>query len=282
MKKILILLMLISISNLSVIADESVSVGEDSVKVAHSKVYIEDDLIKSNSFPKIMPVFIKQTDPIVDELMESYEQTGSTLKLWARKDVEKDNQIINDELVAKHFKSGFASPLNLSKRKTRIDDKLALQAPVNRVRRIKVKNNYDFTRAQIPVQLKIIKPLSTKNKISEGDEILFVTTKDVVIKDEYIPKGTRVIGRIETISASDKMGTPANIIVDNFYVEGRPELCLYGNVSKTGANRSIWVYPLYQAGNIMFYVAGFAFVPIHGGHAKILTNDKFTVYYELN
>ena len=76
------------------------------------------------------------------------------------------------------------------------------------------------------------------------------------------------------------MGTPANIVIDNFYVEKNPEICLYGNISKTGANRALWVYPLYQAGNITLYAAGFVFVPIHGGHAKLNTNETYTVFYE--
>ena len=280
MRKLTILLMLIFISTMSAMAD-TVSADGQCVALKPHHVQIEDNLVKSDVFPKVFPSFVKHSEPIVDELAVPYEQSNGTLKLWVRKNVE-NNSDIDDELITQRFKSKFSGHRVLSKRKVTIDDKLAGMAPTHRVRRVKIKNKYDFTKAQIPVQLKIIKPLSTKNKITEGDEILFATTKEVVINDEYLPKGTQVVGRIETISASDKMGTPANIVVDNFYVKDRPDLCLYGNLTKTGANRSIWVYPLYQAGNIMFYAAGFAFVPIHGGHAKILSNDIFTVYYETN
>ena len=77
------------------------------------------------------------------------------------------------------------------------------------------------------------------------------------------------------------MGTPESIKIDNFYIDDNGnEINLSGSISKTGANRSIWVYPLYQAGNITFYVAGFIFVPIHGGRAKFSTTDSFTVYFE--
>ena len=284
MKKITFLLILILSTNLSVMADELLvneTINTNKTALINHKTIIEDEVVKSHAFPKIIPNFVKPSEPIVDELIVPYEQTDGTLKLWVRKDVER-NLNIDDELITQKFRAKFGGKSLTSKRKITIDDKLAQLAPIHKVRRIKVKNKYDFTKPQIPVQLKVLKPVSTKHKIKEGDEILFATTKDVVINDEYLPKGTEVIGRIETISRSDKMGTPANIIVDNFYVKDKPELSLYGNVTKTGANRSIWVYPLYQAGNIMFYVAGFAFVPIHGGHAKILTNDTFTVYYELN
>ena len=77
------------------------------------------------------------------------------------------------------------------------------------------------------------------------------------------------------------MGVPETLRIDNFYIEDEgKEIILHGSVSKTGANRSIWVYPLYQAGNITFYVAGFVFVPIHGGRAKLLPTEFFTVFYE--
>ena len=89
------------------------------------------------------------------------------------------------------------------------------------------------------------------------------------------------------------MGTPFNIVIDNFNVKNpeveneeinKPEennsIRFHGTISKSGANRAVWVYPLYQAGNLVLYVAGFAFVPIHGGHAKLLTSETYTVYYE--
>ena len=75
------------------------------------------------------------------------------------------------------------------------------------------------------------------------------------------------------------MGTPESMIISNFYIPD-DKIELYGSISKTGANRSIWIYPLYQAGNIFLYAAGFAFVPIHGGRAKLLTSETFTVFYE--
>lgn len=79
------------------------------------------------------------------------------------------------------------------------------------------------------------------------------------------------------------MGVPETLKIDNFYIENEgQEINLSGSISKTGANRSIWVYPLYQAGNITFYVAGFVFVPIHGGRAKLVTSESFTVFYETN
>ena len=76
------------------------------------------------------------------------------------------------------------------------------------------------------------------------------------------------------------MGVPETLKIDNFYLNGDEEILLHGSITKTGANRSIWVYPIYQAGNIAFYAAGFVVVPIHGGHAKLTTKEVFNLIYE--
>jgi hypothetical protein len=256
---------------------------EDS-KLALSKkaAPIEDELINSDIFPKILPEYIRENTPITDDIIIPYATEGMTIRLWAIKSGKRNKVTIDDELVTPKLVARVGNMSILKKcQKTKIEDNLAKNhISLKGHRKINPKTDYDFTKAQIPVKLKIIKNLTTKHHVLEGDSILFKTTNEVLINGTTLPKGTEVIGRVETISASDKMGTPANIVVDNFYVKDHPEISLYGNVSKTGANRSIWVYPLYQAGNIMFYVAGFVFVPIHGGHAKLLTSDTYTVFYE--
>ncbi|MCM1265317.1 MAG: hypothetical protein NC200_03875, partial [Candidatus Gastranaerophilales bacterium] len=242
----------------------------------------EDELINSDKFPKIMPVYIKDEAPITDELVDTYQQSGATIKLWARKQGEYQKITIDDELVNTKLKDKVnALSILKKKQKVSIEDEFVKNAiDLKNVTVIKAKNCYDFTKTQIPVQLKIIKNLTTKNGILEGDSILFKTVKDVVLNGQNLPKGTNIVGRVEMVSESDKMGAPANIVIDNFYVKGRPEISFYGNISKSGANRSLWVYPLYQAGNLVLYVAGFVFVPIHGGHAKLSTNETYTVFYE--
>lgn len=279
MKKIIAILLILAMSPVLTPAGEI----PDGNKIALNKpLPIEDEFIKSDKFPKIMPVYVKDDAPITDELIESFEQTGQTIKLWARKRGEYQKVDIQDELVTNKFrdKAGAVSILK-RKQKQNIEDEFVKNTiDLKNVTVIKAKNCYDFTKAQIPVQLKIIKNLTTKNDILEGDSILFKTVKDVMINGVNFPKGTKIVGRVETVSESDKMGTPANIVIDNFYVKNNPEINFYGNISKTGANRALWVYPLYQAGNLVLYVAGFVFVPIHGGHAKLSTNEVYTVFYE--
>ncbi len=286
MKKIIATLLIICISQITAFAEISDNASADNAQVASIKrtPLIEDELIKSDEFPKVVPTYVKETEPITDDIVvpQVTNDGQDTIKLWVRKDGVADGPIINDELVTPGLQERVGNTSILRKfKKNNIEDNLAkTNLSAKQFAKIRIKNTYDFTKAQIPVQLKIIKNLTTKNNILEGDKILFKTIKDVSLNGIILPKGTQIIGRVETISASDKMGCPANIVIDNFYVKNNPEICFYGNVTKTGANRSIWVYPLYQAGNLMFYVAGFAFVPIHGGHAKVLTTDTFTVFYE--
>ena len=283
MRKLLTTIILIAFIQILYPAGFAGVQASSSDKLAYHKktAPIEDELVKSELFPKVMPEYIRENEPITDDFVP-YVRSGTTIKLWARKTGEYQKVTIDDELITPKFvaKVGGISVLKKYQRAA-IEDNLAKNhISLAGKRKINAKNNYDFTKAQIPVQLKVIKNLSTRNRVAEGDSILFKTVKEVSINGDILPKGTEVIGRVETVSNSDKMGTPANIVVDNFYVKNRPEICLYGNVTKTGANRSIWVYPLYQAGNIMFYVAGFVFVPIHGGHAKLSSNDTYTVFYE--
>ncbi len=283
MKKLIATLLILMVSPISALAGVTKSVNNtDKVALLKKAAPIEDEFVKSNAFPKVIPSYVNTAEPIVDELVVPYEKDGITLRIWARKNGVKQDVSIDDELITPKFVSK-TSGISILKKYSRnkIEDNFVKNnIDSDNVAKIKVKTNYDFSKAQIPVQMKVIKNLTTKNNIVEGDSILFKTVNEVNINGTILPKGTQVIGRVETVSASDKMGCPANIVVDNFYVKDNPDICFYGNVSKTGANRSIWVYPLYQAGNILLYAAGFVFVPIHGGHAKILTSDTFTVFYE--
>ena len=126
------------------------------------------------------------------------------------------------------------------------------------------------------VPVKIKRYFTTRSHIQEGDYIEFATTKDVVIKKKLYPAGTTVKARVETISQNKAMGVPSDLIVGNFSIEGIP---LAGEVSKTGANRSFWVYPC-TYGFLFFFGAGLLFIPIRGGHAKITKRQTYTLYAE--
>ena len=123
--------------------------------------------------------------------------------------------------------------------------------------------------------IRILKPLSTKSKPEEGSPIDFVTTKEVKINNKIYPAGTPVKARVETVSQNSIWGVPADLIVGNFYIDNIP---INGEIKKTGANNTLWVKPLSIACGILVG-AGFLFLFIRGGHAKIKPNETFTLSF---
>lgn len=127
----------------------------------------------------------------------------------------------------------------------------------------------------IPIQIKIKKRLSTKQKVDEGDYIEFETISDVTINNKNYPKGSIIKARIETISQNKIWGVPSDLTVGNFSIDGQK---LNGEINKTGANRSLWLYPTVYITTFMFGV-GLLLIPIRGGHAKIKPKQTYTVHY---
>lgn len=127
-----------------------------------------------------------------------------------------------------------------------------------------------------PVYVKIKHPFTTKSKTDEGEYVEFELIKDVQIKDKLYPKGYTVKARVETISRNESMGVPSDLIVGSFKID---EIPLYGEINKTGANRSLWVSPLVY-GTCWFFGVGLLFIPVRGGHAKLNPKETFTLYAE--
>ncbi len=230
-----------------------------------------------------LPVFAQNTKPISDELLDPAmynDMSGnSVFKLGIYEHNHYKYVPVVDELVDDDFISK-SSSYKLTKKEQPDDFFFEKNIDLTKTRKILPKTKYDFTKKQIPICIKIAEHLKSTRNILEGSIIPFIAQHDFEINGKKYNKGTTILGRVETISDSDKMGTPESIKISNFYIPGEKEIDLTGSVSKIGANRSIWVYPLYQAGNITFYVAGFVFVPIHGGRAKLSTAESFTVFFE--
>lgn len=128
----------------------------------------------------------------------------------------------------------------------------------------------------IPVKIRIKNYLSTKHKFDEGDFIEFETISEVKIKNKTYPAKTIVKARIETISYNKIWGVPSDLVVGNFSIDKNP---LKGEISKTGANRSLWLYPTAYL-TTCFFGLGMLLIPIRGGHAKIKPKQTYTVYYQ--
>lgn len=125
------------------------------------------------------------------------------------------------------------------------------------------------------IEIRICQKFTTKNrKIDEGDYIKFETVTPITIKNKTYPKGTIVQARVENISQNQSKGVPADIVLGNFTIDNNK---LVGEISKTGANRSLWVYPCSYIGSGFFGLGAFLLF-IRGGHAKILPTERFILH----
>lgn len=127
----------------------------------------------------------------------------------------------------------------------------------------------------IKIAVRVRNELSTKQRPEEGDFVEFETVSDVKVNNKLYPKGTKVVGRVETVSMNTSMGVPADLVVGSFEMKN---LSLSGEIKKIGANRSLWVYPAVYAG-CMFFGAGLLLMPIRGGHAQLKTEEIYTLNY---
>ena len=138
------------------------------------------------------------------------------------------------------------------------------------------KRKYIITEEFRPtIPIRISKPFTTKTKPNEGSYLEFVTVKDVEYNGNIYPAGTIVKGRIETVSQNAMNGDPANIVIGSFDIGGDP---LYGEISKTGADRMLWLKPLSIAIGFLG-IPGILLMFVRGGHAKINPKEIYTISF---
>ena len=153
-----------------------------------------------------------------------------------------------------------------------IEDSLADKIDKNKVKKVALnKATTDFTQGKIKVYPK--KYYTTRTKLYEGDYIDFVLAQDVKLNNVLYKKGTNVKARVETLSQNGAYGVPADLIVGNFTLGDN---VLGGQISKKGANRSLWVYPTSYILMPMFFM-GLFILPIRGGHAKLYPSKIYEI-----
>jgi len=219
---------------------------------------IEDDFVQKN-----LKSSKKQVVATIDIKDEFIEQTlNKNLKIKNAKELN-----ITDAFAEKNTnKNIYNKPeVNFSEQIVSASSKI-----------IKPKNNaIILDENSIPIKIGIKETFSTKQEIDEGDFVEFKTLSEIKIKNKIYPINSTVKARIETISSNKTWGVPSDLTVGNFSLDGIP---LYGEINKTGANRSLWLYPTIYLSS-MFFGVGFLLVPIRGGHAKIEPNQTYTIYY---
>jgi hypothetical protein len=180
-----------------------------------------------------------------------------------------ENQQIVDEFALKNLNQN----LKIQKVKLEtIEDSLASKIDKNKVKKVALnKAPINFAEGTIKVYPK--KYYTTRTKLFEGDYIDFVLAQDVKLNNVLYKKGTNVKARVETLSQNGAYGVPADLIVGSFTLGDN---VLGGQISKKGANRSLWVYPTSYVLMPMFFM-GLLILPIRGGHAKLYPNKIYEI-----
>ena len=140
--------------------------------------------------------------------------------------------------------------------------------------------DYDYTSTKnVKLEFYPEIELSTKDGIVEGEVIPLKTINDVYVDNTLVlKKGTVVHAKVGTAITAGMNGFPAEIIINDFEIPNIDSKNLLGEYSKIGQNRCLWVYPLKWI-LTPFPPTGSLTNFIYGGHAKLKTTDKITIYY---
>ena len=115
---------------------------------------------------------------------------------------------------------------------------------------------------------------STRRKLYEGEYIDFVLVEDAKIENKTYQKGTIIKARVETLSKNGAYGVPADLVIGSFTMPDN--VVLNGQITKQGANRSLWVYPTgYLLTPILFI--GLPIFAIRGGHVKLRPSKVYEI-----
>lgn len=140
--------------------------------------------------------------------------------------------------------------------------------------------DYNFSDTEfIPIKMTILNKISSNDEIYEGQEVKLKIINNVFCHGlTLIKKGTIATARIETIVTKGMNGFPAEIILNNFKIEGINSAHLMGEYIKAGRNWALMVYPIKWALTPIPFVGSLTNL-IKGGEAHIETDDLIVIRY---
>lgn len=258
MKKIILFILCIQLTNIPALAGELVN----------------DDFVDKTLKEKNLQI-IKQNQQTVEDTFVEKSLNGKTYKKEAVVESERDLLVEKKLSPEKH-------PMVKINQTTTTDE--FAEKTLKNCKQIKVQKYSDFDcdlTKRVPVKIKITKNITTRKDLEEGQYLDFIVADDVKVNNKtIIPKSSTIKALVETISPNQAVGVPADLDIGQFTVvkPNRAEIPLDGTIHKVGANRALWLYPA-ACGAMIFFFAGLLLLPIRGGHAKIKTNQTYEVYY---
>jgi len=139
---------------------------------------------------------------------------------------------------------------------------------------------YDFTNTDyMTIKMTPLQRIATDGDFYEGQEVKFKVRNNVYCHGlTLVKKGTIATARIETIITKGMNGFPAEIILNNFKIDGINESQLMGEYIETGRNWALMVYPIkWILTPIPF--AGSLTNFIMGGEARIETDEVISIKF---
>ena len=139
---------------------------------------------------------------------------------------------------------------------------------------------YDFSDTNyLKIKMTPITRIVSNGEFYEGQEVKFKIRNNIYCHGlTLVKKGTIATARIETIVTKGMNGFPAEIILNNFKIDGINESQLMGEYIKTGRNWALMVYPIKWALTPIPFVGSLTNL-IRGGEARIETDDIVTIKY---
>lgn len=138
--------------------------------------------------------------------------------------------------------------------------------------------NFESTYS-IPIEMRILETISTKQGVLEGSVIKLRIAKTVMFQGQaVVRKGDVVTAKVETVVQKGMNGFPAEIIVDDFEINGINKSQLLSTYTQKGLNLCLFVYPLKWALTPIPFVGSLTNF-IRGGEAKITPDDVITIQY---
>lgn len=184
-------------------------------------------------------------------------------------------QLQEDNLV-KNLDKNSQNPY---KKKSLIEDEALVLVDKQTITKPKTDLVYDFDNLEkIIIPIKISKQITSDN-VQTGEIITFKTVKDIKVNPKItIPTGTNVVASASYVSPRQIKGEGGILLVENFKIDGFPDLQPQGKIHVYGKNIAMLITGTAKVVNMFTFVGGYPLYMIKGQNAKIGTEQVFEIY----
>lgn len=168
---------------------------------------------------------------------------------------------------------------NPYKKKSLIEDEALVLVDKQNIIKPRTNLVYDFDNLEkIIIPIKISKQITSDN-VQTGETITFKTVKDIKVNSKIIiPAGTNVVASASYVSTKQIKGEGGILLVENFKIDGFPDLQPQGKIHVYGKNMAMLITGAAKVVNMFTFVGGYPLYMIKGQDAKIRAGQVFEIY----